>query len=237
MKVHKILINVDTILDTRMGCVKVINPDWVEPLVKNGYHDRKTNRLSSFCPIVDEKKVDERWATRDIEVLKLSQVTSIVPMLAERILEVQGREKDHPNYCEYQLTLNIGRYEIDDDDLADLITLLKELWMVPKIQVVRLGMSEISPSYLKSRFTQFIIEDIDDWNKYHLSALKALPITGVTCVAPLILLEPKNLSDDDLQDVVRGISQAYAAHMDLELVPLATMTFLRNEYPKDSSKS
>ena len=76
MRPHRIIVNLDSLLDTRLACVLMLNKDHVPPLLEKGYLERLHNKLSLIHPPISDYHVDDLFANRDVPMLKMARSTN-----------------------------------------------------------------------------------------------------------------------------------------------------------------
>lgn len=234
MALQKMLINIDTLFDTRLACVHLVNREWVTPLLNKGYMSRKTNKLSALHPDIDDKAVDEAWNNRGMGVLSSSFITNLTEELTHRILETVGEDVENPKFSQYEVTINTYPYELSEKDKAALVNEFKLTFLFTEIKTTFKSLQEITPRYLSNNFTQFIIPDLNEWTGFQMNNLKQVPIPHVSCIAPALLL-PNKECPEKMEDVIRTIKMIYAAHLDLEILPVELFSIRLMK--EDSKKS
>ena len=70
-----LLIDLDALLDTRLGCLIRHRPQAAADVDMGAYRGRLHDRLWEFCDDVSEAQWRQWWAERDVGVLKSSLAT------------------------------------------------------------------------------------------------------------------------------------------------------------------
>ena len=207
-----------------LGCVTAINPDWVLPLIQNGYLDRLHNTLSKFNPEIDDFAVKYLWEARGIGILKLSPRTNMLDLLAAYISISATGDPEHPQALDYRLVINTYPYDFTTEELRELFICLKQILAVKQLTRIHLPLDKLTPQYLKEHFNRFIIYDFNDWLQWHNDALITYKIPLVVCVAPLCYLPGMEDSKDDDKLVAKWASAGFSSVVDLEFIRLADVS-------------
>lgn len=220
MKDCKVLISLDCLLDTVLGTIDEIAPKAVIPLLENGYLNRIHNTLSMFCKDIDDIAFRERYASRDISILKRSKKTSLVGILAAHVGEYD-EFNEHPEAQNYKFVINTYPYNINDYEIKELFITLKMLLNVQYLTRVHLPISSITPEYLiTNKFNRFIIPSFDEWVTINGALLKTTRIPFITCVAPLCYAPGKELLGEE-DAVMKWTSAGFSPYLDVEFITLA----------------
>ena len=222
MKTEKILINIDCIFDTLLGCVFAVNPDWVTPLAQSGYIGRVHNTLSLLYSEIDDELVRQRYLERDIEILQQSRRTNMLTLLADYIRQ-SNHNPDHPEALDYQVTINTYPYEIEAADLREMFGFIKDILDVAVLNHIHVPLSKLTPSYIKSYYSRFIIYSLNEWTELHGPALVDCKIPKVTCVVPLCYRAGMELKGD-MQEAMKWTSAGFSSALDVEFVNLSDMS-------------
>ena len=220
MKKQKILVNLDSLMDTRLGCVRCINPDWVDPLLESGYISRLHNTLSFFHKDIDDVAVEERWKTRDMDVLRNSFSTNILNLLIHQCTLNNKGDPEHPEAQFISIVINTYPYQMSNDELTTLFIYLRSLFGITRLTQVHMPTVEITPSYLNGNINRFIFHDLEEWNNDHILNLPQCPIPTIIFNTPLCYRKGM-----EHMEAIPGHEQVaamgYGAHLKLELMPLA----------------
>lgn len=181
---YKVLVDLDTILDTRLGTVGLLDLDIGQSLATNrDYVSRETDMLSKIDPRIDDKLFRDRYLKRNEMTLSKSVMTDIPYHLGlgmEELVKsndiglIKGAVEIHINVYPYVLT----------EDVRRLISLgLKQYIPDPvRVSTVYTDPYGLSPGVLKSKYDEWYAYDIDQWLGIHqdkilTSILKSFIIT------------------------------------------------------------
>jgi hypothetical protein len=235
MRPLKILVGLDSLLDTRLVCVGMINPDHVIPLLKRGYRERMHNKLSLILPEINDEAVETLFAERDMPMVKLSRSTNIVHLLAERIVESQISGDTRPDSREITIILNTYPYSISKQEVLAFANGLSEVFKTKKITRVHLPTEELTPKYLRENYSRYITHDLNEWLGVHQVNLIEDPMPLFTIISPKCILDPVKFTDiidaDNKGDkdhynkcfdvVFESLKRNTSKYVELEFCPLA----------------
>lgn len=224
MKECNILVSIDVIFDTLLGCVESINSEWANKLKSNkDYYTRKSNKLSLIVPEIDDESVIDKWQNRDINVLRKSKGTNLLTLLSDHASISNRGDQEHPEAIDMAITLNVYPYKLSTEEIKELFIILKSILGIKKLFYINKSLKGISPKFLRKKYNQFIIYDLNDWTGYHLDNLAKNPIPQITCTAPMCYLKTKAESGN-IEGITQGVVSAYIRHLDIELLPLFDMS-------------
>jgi hypothetical protein len=235
MRPLKILVNLDSLLDTRLTCVGMLNPDHIVPLLKNGYRERMHNKLSLILPEINDNAVEELFAERDMPMIKLSRSTNIIYLLAERIAESQISGDTRPDSRDITVVLNTYPYSISKEDTLAFANGLAEVFKMKKITRVHLPTEDLTPKYLRENYSRYITHDLNEWLASHQAGVVEDPIPLFTIISPMCILDPVKFTDiidvDNKGDkahynrcfeaTFEALKRNTSRYMELEFCPLA----------------
>lgn len=226
MTPSNVLLSIDCLFDTVLGAVREANDDWVPVLIKNGYNERYTNKLSLINPDIKDDLVDAAFQKRSVSTLKLTYTTPVLSLLARQVEEQSVLSEDHPDKRDIVITINTAPFDdLQDFEIAEIARMVGVITQLPsnKVKTVNIPMRSLTPAVIKASYTQFIIHDLHEWTGYHLSALQTTSLLGITCVAPYAIHPTMNLNEYQ-EGVEKALETSYSSHLDVEIVPLSVMS-------------
>ena len=231
----KILIDLDSIFDTYLGCAEKNNPLWLKVLLQNGYIHRMHNTLSLINHEIDDDKVLDTYLNRDASILRISKASNMLNVFTNSVAISNGFEVGHPEHVDYTFTINTYPYELTNAELRELFKQLQYILGVSKITRVHMPISELTPLYLKDRFTDFVIYDFSEWCKHNRLLLNNTKLPNVNCITPFILrpgMETACALDelDKISDVLRT---GLRFHLKVDFLPLSEFSVRGGLNPDD----
>ena len=190
MRPLRIIVGLDSLLDTRLACIHMLNHEHVEPLLKNGYRTRYHNKLSLLYDKISDSHVEELFSSRDLPMLKVSRATNLVNLLSDRILESSKLGEKSPLSREVHIVLNTYPYNLTNELVRIYVEEFARIFRTTKITRIHLPSKELTPEYLKKNFSRLIVHNLDEWTEAQSENLKITPIPLFTVIAPGIINDP-----------------------------------------------
>lgn len=178
------LIELDVLLDTRLGTVDVMG--------KNASIDRGAYTVRQDDTML--RKIHgwvSRYKNRDLEVLANSLRTKMVHIANDMILSDQV----DPSYAfpdrTYHLQINTYPYDLDEGFRQELLSVMYELFpTVPDIKLVYFSNSVLTPKFLEqSKIDVTVMYDFDSWLKLHKNAIESETHPKTLIIAPMLCTE------------------------------------------------
>lgn len=161
------LIDLDCLLDTRLGTLSTLNEDAVRDLLlTNKWHTRKSDDIGSYCKDVTTAEFKEAYEDRGKYTLSQSRVTNIVKTLAFENKKMLERMSAGTEPLEdYGLVINSHPYNLTLEEELQIALSIKELMGGdPPIKFIRLLPESTRLTYLDLKgFTDYITYDIAGW--------------------------------------------------------------------------
>lgn len=192
------LIDVDAILDTRLGTYRKMGAD-VDAILAEGYKFRIYDR---FDDIVSYEDFEAAYSKRDLETLKVSNTTGVIDVLQAAIKVNQLGAIVGPFQRDSELIVNTHPYNLSEEDSYRICCSLLELLAVPSL-TIRWGsysLVDLDPSTLKSLDVNYwYVMYGEQWLNYHVNA----GIIDDKC--PRISMYLPFLVRNKLDDVISGL--------------------------------
>jgi len=226
MNIIKILLSLDCIFDTMLGSVKLESNDWYDALKDNvKYSNRTSNKLSLISSDIDDDRVGDRYAKRDVNTLRISPITPMLDIIADHASVSNVDNEGHPDSTRLDISINTYPYILEKDELRELFTQLKTVFGVDKLLCLSRSNKNLTPKYIKRHFDTVVLYDMDEWVGYQIHNLKLSPMPAVTFVFPLHLVD-KHSDVTDVSQVLRNVQTSFAGHLDIDLLSLRDMSYL-----------
>lgn len=159
-----IMLCLDSILDTRHGTIKKSYPETFDRFRNSAkYYLRKTDNWQKVDPSLDNSLLTLRYAGRDLETIKNSQLTMITRAVMELVTEILSKIKGcDPETAAFFFVINFYPYRLDEDLISAIaLKFLTQLgYPDAPIGFINRPMKDITPQFLKE-------ENIRYWYCYH----------------------------------------------------------------------
>lgn len=182
--VDRILVTLDSLIDTRLGVIAQAFPDKVEKVLTRNYYDRIQDRFNGIDPEV----YADLWKKRDVETLKKSMMTNMTLLLGSFIKsatnEVLGGNP--PNALIFDI--NIHPYQLDEDERNDLLGVLEvHVGDAVEYNIISVPDEFLTPQHCKATYQVMVLYDFANWMRMHSGVFKEFRMPDVTIYAPQLL--------------------------------------------------
>lgn len=160
LKPARILVELDCLLDTRLGTLAKINPEEAIKVLDNGYFTREWDNFPGF----NKTEFDEAYHARDEETLQNSILTGMYFFLMSRFSDIRKQIIDRRDYDGIELLINVYPYKLDDDTKDAIgLAMASHFTTIESVKVVDMEYKEISPTYCANELTALVLYDWDTW--------------------------------------------------------------------------
>lgn len=238
-----VLIDLDVLLDTRVGCIMQHNLELGSQLVNNpAYYDRNDDHFERIVPGIDLAQYQEWYKNRSTETLKFSKPTNAVFNLTSLI---GGMLVDlhSPSTLtrEAGIIVNLHPYDLTLDEKHLIHQALVSYFGVEiRIRFIERFKSQISFAWLDhNHIHTYVLYDLYEWSQHqlgHINNINDYPkFPHINIIAPQLatdikILEklyeeyPELTEDDNLFDIV---CQDRAPFFRLSLIHPEQMSYVK----------
>lgn len=230
-----IYIELDCLLDTRLGTCRKIDENNISNILSSGYHKRKQDEFIN----VDKKTFNDLYKKRDVLTLSLSNITNVIKILNKIIKEYFIMLNCQPVYTGIEIFLNIYPYKLEQEEIDDMVLCLK-YWtdnLVP-ITVINKDNKNLTVSWVYKNIDTMFKYDYDDWLDSQVDNFKFLQLSDVHLLSPAIYLngdipteeeESEAISDIGDKDVVtsfNAVEKMARPLIDLNLIDVSNFSII-----------
>lgn len=191
-----LLVDLDSLFDTRLAILDLLDPLLAAHALKNGYLDREDNNFE-FCPLA---LFNELYAKRDNEVLGRSMMTQVKTIVIDFIKDANTRYKSTKTQAYPSVYINVWPYKISEDAAGELLQPFhKAVGGKVHIHLINMPPKDITPEVCKERFSHMIMYDFMEWLMLMgaTGALQRNPMNEVTLIAPRLYPSGKPADDEN----------------------------------------
>lgn len=169
MYTRRILVDIDCLLDTRLGLIRTRHPEKLQHVDSDIYRKRMSEVWAKAIGISDW---DAEYATRDVTVLANSRPTSFVAVLTE-VIEQEllamklGQPTEPPT-----LSVNYSPYALSVEERREFERAFCDLFPVIKVEVVNRPLSSLDPLTLARNWDCWFMYDWYGWIQTNMSRLQ-----------------------------------------------------------------
>lgn len=228
----KYLINLDVLLDARLGAVSVLDPQYAQKLLFDGWTKRKDDRAlaksSSFTLAEYEKLLN----SGDVEVLANSLPTLITNYIYKTIRESERESIVGDCVNKHCVLINTHPYQLNKEEIDELKDIVEH--RIPNahsVEVMCTPIHFLSPSYLKGlEVTHFVNYHFAKWLDFFTEDLVNSPLPSLVMLCPKLLTKNVEEMDDPAMaaELIKELCPFSA--MELQFVMLLSLRFIDIEY-------
>lgn len=210
-----LLIDLDALLDTRLGCLIAHRPKEAAEMNMNAYRARLTDELWKYCDNVTEEEYKDWWGNRDVEVLKCSSATSMMVRLKAMTYNLTAVRAEQTFMTDLKVIVNVYPYTLPEEIKQEYKAAIKEVISKDfQVEIVRLPPMSLAPQTLLDTFNYYAIYDLDAWLIANHTLLEDKPIPAFPMNAPSMYCNSAP-SEEDIKEL--GFSQPEEAFAQWEL--------------------
>ncbi len=247
---YSLLLDLDALMDTRMGTLLVLDPELSTTLATDKYRTRDRDDFTTITEgRVTTEAFLERYAKRDLDVLRKSIVTGILPVLLTYVSSLEERLMRQVDVTGIRIDLNLWPYTLS----GPLIEMYKNCLtaIVPpyvEIGTVSLSPNAITPEALNRSYNGWVTYHFHQWLEKHHETLLFKPINSVAVILPKLYQRelgeggevpemPEEMKTADKHGLLELIMEDY---IHLEHIPVSDFSFIvpgTYRLPEDHSSS
>jgi len=201
-KLETIYVELDAILDTRLGTISKINSDIASSLLlSEKYHTRDEDAFVG----IDYDLFKEQYRNRDVDTLKRSVITGVLQLVKQLANDLTEQAIQRPfhegctiavNYYPYKLTVE----EQEEFRLAIMAWTQK---LIP-VELISISPTKLTPEYCKNSFSLMVVYEYEDWMNCQSERFKTTRLPEITMLAPAIYFNKKPTSEE-LEQTVKTV--------------------------------
>lgn len=190
-----IYLDLDTILDTRMGTLATMGTEHAVRTLNSGkYHQRIADQFEG----ISRSTFDEAYAKRDINTLKRSLLTNVVFFLRRMIKDSLISAVINQKVEKMCFTVNVYPYNFDDPGMVEmLIACLRfHTYSTSSVRIVSIPDEELTPEFCANNFVIMIRYDWVRWAAKHKKFYETKGTPQLSIVVPEIFFDDVPTPED-----------------------------------------
>ena len=202
MHITKILVDLDCIVDSRLGTLYKGWPSKIDEILESDYYKREADDWSDLG--IDKKEYDEAYNNRDIETLKNSYKTNFINKLIKKIIDLDASRITNPRVGNIHLNINFHPYKLPDAVVKKYIDIFTYI-MPPTIVIkaVNMPFKDISLNLLRQEYGGYYLYSFNDWYVAQYENLKNQFAPDVAVSIPKLFPSKDSIpTKDDLEDCI-----------------------------------
>lgn len=191
---YHILLDLDAVLDTRLGTIALFDEDTAlslskDPRYVNRFYDEFSDIITH--PEWSDADFKETYEKRNDLTLAVSRPTPMLYTLNPFLLGLVADCTHNPDKSQVEVCINMYPYLLDEEAKLDIIAAIRIHVPEPvTVTATYMPPDTINASYIRKNLTHWVTYDIDAWVGYHFSSdltedkLAALRTPRFTIIGP-----------------------------------------------------
>lgn len=215
-----LLIDLDSLFDTRLGTLILNNYDQLLPIFTgNKYHIRLDD---SFHGSVDKDKFYEAYAKRDKETLANSTLTLAIDIVKDFVATTLKADPTSPVLFYPKVYINIYPYKLDQEEVDNIVLgLHSHLKGKAQVEAISLNPTMLTIDYINQHLSVIIMYEYNKWldAQTELGSFKTKACPSVTLMAPRIFFANTPKSATEVDKTFTLLDNIAKPFINLELLP------------------
>lgn len=230
-KREAIYIELDALLDTRLGTIARINEDAAVATLEDGYHARDIDAFTH----VDMAVYHDLYAQRNTITLMYSRPTHWVLNLTRIAGLLSEQAIARPYHEGAKIVVNLFPYKLTDAE-ADQIGKAVAAWMkgLAPVELTSLQPQHLTPLHCKQHYAMMIVYEFEEWMNLHTEAFKTTRIPEILMLAPAVYRGKKPTAEELAQEIkeaahpMRALEMLASPLIELRLIDTKYFSVLSN---------
>lgn len=178
-----VYVDLDALLDTRLGTLAVLNDIYAVNALENGY----LNRTRDEFPDVSYEVFKKAYEKRNVETLKHSTFTNVFVFLKSIIKSTFEAAVSNGNVRPLRIQINTHPYDLVDEEKAAICqAVAARLREMVDVEVIGVPDNDLTPQHCKNNFAMMIRYEYEPWLKIHLKAFEHIKMPELSLIGPAI---------------------------------------------------
>lgn len=196
-----IYIDLDSLFDTRLGCLAEIDPKLVIQALDEGFLKRTCDKFS----FIKKDNFDKLYKLRNVETLRLSPFTACHKLLSTVCVNILKGSVDGPEITGAKVVVNINPYKLSEVEAGDLLNLIVEkTGRLVEVQLVDIPFEQLTLEHCEKNYDVIFMYDYMYFLEQNVTAKRHLKysLNDRILIAPEIFLQ--EITKKELDKIYRG---------------------------------
>lgn len=165
-----ILVDIDLLLDTRLGVLETLYPGISEELLKNGYYDRFSDNFSLISNRVDQTLYETTYKSRNKTHLMATGPTGFFIWLSHELTRILRDSAKAPIYDQFFLDINFNSQyrDLSQAERQEIMEVCGDVFNAEfSIEEVNLKPENLTPYFLNNNYNQAMMYNYIQWFEHH----------------------------------------------------------------------
>lgn len=230
-----VYIDLDCLLDTRIGLVALHAPEAATQLMQEDYWIRESDDFETLTGgAVTHKQFKEWWAGRDKECLKNSRPTNIIHILEQLSEALVVSQVNVPFVSKTQYLVNYWPYDLDQLEVEATKQACEILTgNVVEVNMVSIHPSQLTPTKVKRELSLLFMYDYYTWFEAQKDNFLVTAIPEVNMMCPAIshdhalTKEERTLEDFGEINPFAVSEMVMSVYISIQMLPVNFFSLLR----------
>lgn len=207
-KLDTIYVELDCLLDTRLGTVSLLDPELAAKLaVSPEYRKRTSDRFEGL----DYEVFRKRYKARDQDVLEASMMTEVVMMLRQLVEQLNEQGQVRPYHDGVKVQVNLYPYQLStDEEHAIELAIASWIGKTSKIELVSMSPAQLTPTLCQVSYTIMVMYEYEDWLNSHAETFKTVRFPEVVLFVPALYFQTVP-TEEELEKLIKEAGHPMAA--------------------------
>jgi len=197
-----VLVDLDSIMDTRLPVLYAIDENVAEKVVKSGsYFKRYKDEFEHITMDIFKPLYNDR--TRN--VLTLATPTKMLDTISDYCSEAILQNKKTGGEGKLTVYLNIYPYNLSVDEFDNLASGIRYMIGDVDVTIVSMSKEELTPKWVDDNLAMLVLYQGLDWLEYHTAMLNIIknPINNVALMVPATVIGNVKLTTTKPSEIIK----------------------------------
>lgn len=232
---QKVYIDLDSLLDTRVGVVAIHSPEAATMLMQEGYWTRESDDYSELTQgLVTHSQFKQWWKERDKQALIAARPTNFIRILEELSEALVVSQVNLPFVSRAQYLVNYWPYQLEELEVAAIQQACEILTgNVVEVKMVFMKPEQLTPQWIKREVSLLVMYDYWSWMEAQKDNFRTHAIPEVNLLAPAVSHDRVITKEDRTVEHFGEVNpfavseMVMSVYVSLQLLPPAFFSLLR----------
>lgn len=183
----KIYVSLDSLLDTRMGTLAMLDSDFAFAVTMHGGYFKREQDLFSAPDwgALDPALYRRLHETRRDAIVRSSVKTKMVRFVGELAMQVALRSIGTPSQAQVAIEINVHPYQLNSDERTELLQTLAYCFKGDlSLNLVDIAPQALGIEQVRQNYVAMVMYSYEAWLNAHDTALRKAPLKEVCLYVP-----------------------------------------------------
>jgi hypothetical protein len=210
-----VYVELDVLLDTRLGTIARISEDAAIKTLENGYHTREIDMFE----FVDTEAFKTLYAQRDSSTLSKSMCSGAIELIRDLVGLLSEQAQLTPYHSGARVVVNTYPYSLSAEEQSEIGKAIA-VWMngLALVELVDLKPEELTPNHCKSNFAMMLMYEYEHWMEMHTEAFRTTQLPEVKLLVPMLYFKARPSAEELAQCIKEAAHPMHA--LEIQASPL-----------------